>query len=164
MSGRMTPPDEQVDGSGLHVAVVAARFHGEITAALVEGAVACLHEHGTDSVSIDWVPGAFELPLVARARAEAGAVDAVIALGCIVRGETPHFDFVAAEAARGIMDASLETGIPISFGVLTTDTVEQARDRAGGAAGNKGYDAALTALQMAALLAHIDEHAEPGDD
>lgn len=159
----MTSPDEPLDASGLHIAVVAARFHDDVVAAMLAGALDVLAQHGVEAVSIDRVPGAFELPLAAQARATSGTVDAVVALGCVIQGETPHFDFVCSEAARGLMDVSLQTGVPVSFGVLTTNTMEQARARAGGAVGNKGADAALTALQMAAMLRHSDEHAHGVD-
>lgn len=162
MSGPMTRADQRLDASSLHLAIVAGRFHAAITEKLVEGAVACLKEHGARGFEVDWVPGSFELPLAARALAGRPGVDAVIALGCVVRGETPHFEFVSAEAARGIMTVSLETGVPVSFGVLTTDTLAQAESRAGGAQGNKGWDAALVAIEMALFLRKVQTVADEG--
>ncbi|MFA5889397.1 MAG: 6,7-dimethyl-8-ribityllumazine synthase [Actinomycetota bacterium] len=150
----MTQSEQRLDASGLRVAIVAARFHTEITQRLVLGARECLAELGATDVTLDWVPGAFELPLASRLRIEAGA-DAIVALGCVVRGETPHFEFVAREAARGIMIASLETGVPVAFGVLTTEDMPQAEARAGGDQGNKGRDAAATAVEMALLARNV---------
>lgn len=153
MPGRTTPPPEAIDAGRFRLAVVAARFHLEIVERLVEGALDCLAKHGAPDVGVDWVPGSFELPLACRERAR--AADAVIALGCVVRGETPHFDYVAGECARGLMDAMLDTGTPIAFGVLTTETLAQAEARAGGAVGNKGWDAAETAIEMADLMSRL---------
>jgi 6,7-dimethyl-8-ribityllumazine synthase len=136
---------------------VIARFNGFVTSRLRDGAVDCLLKHGADADHVDeiWVPGAFEIPLAARAAAGTGRYDAVICLGAVIRGETPHFDFVAGESARGIGRVSAETGVPAVFGVLTTDSADQALARAGGTAGNKGWDAALAAMEMAALLQRI---------
>jgi 6,7-dimethyl-8-ribityllumazine synthase len=144
---------ERPAGAGRRVAVLAARFNGSVVERLVDGALACLREHGVhdDDVRVSWTPGAFELPLAALRAAESG-FDAVVCLGAVIRGETAHFDFVAGEAARGIQEVVLRTGVPVAFGVLTTDTVEQANERAGGAHGNKGRDAALAALQMVNVL------------
>ena len=135
-------------------AIVAARFNEVVTAKLVSGAVDCLSSHDVDGEDVDvaWVPGAFELPLAARAFAKAGTYDAVICLGAVIRGETPHFDLVAGQAAEGIRRVAEDTGLPVIFGVLTTDTLEQAVERAGGAHGNKGWDAAMAAIEMASLL------------
>jgi 6,7-dimethyl-8-ribityllumazine synthase len=135
-------------------AIVAARFNEVVTAKLVSGAVDCLSSHDVDGEDIDvaWVPGAFELPLAGRAFAKAGTYDAVICLGAVIRGETPHFDLVAGQAAEGIRRVAEDTGVPVIFGVLTTDTLEQAVERAGGAHGNKGWDAAMAAIEMASLL------------
>ncbi|MCA1830094.1 MAG: 6,7-dimethyl-8-ribityllumazine synthase [Actinobacteria bacterium] len=157
MAGRISPPDQPLDASRFRFTIVAGRFHEHVTARLVEGALDCLEKHGVANVPVEWVPGSFELPLAAQAIAERGDVDAVVAIGCVVRGETPHFEFVSSEAARGLMDVMLDTGVPVSFGVLTTDTMEQAQARAGGSAGNKGWDAALGAIEMAALLRKIEE-------
>jgi 6,7-dimethyl-8-ribityllumazine synthase len=146
-------------GQGRRVAVVAARFNETVTSALVEGALAGLVKHGVaeDAITVAWVPGAFEIPIVARRFAASGAVDAVICLGAVIRGETAHFELVANEAARGIAQVSFETGVPCIFEVLATDDLAQAQARAGGAHGNKGWDAAEDALEMAALLRAVDE-------
>lgn len=135
-------------------AIVAARFNEVVTAKLLGGAVDCMSSHDVDGDDIDvaWVPGAFELPLAGRAFAKAGTYDAVICLGAVIRGETPHFDLVAGQAAEGIRRVAEDTGVPVIFGVLTTDTLEQAVERAGGAHGNKGWDAAMAAIEMASLL------------
>jgi 6,7-dimethyl-8-ribityllumazine synthase len=142
------------EARGRRFAIVAARFNDVIVEKLVEGAGACLAKHGVgeDDVDLAWTPGAFELPLVARRLAETGAYDAVICLGAVIRGETPHFDYVAGEAATGIREAGVATGVPVVFGVLTTETFAQAVDRAGGKHGNKGWDAAMAAMEMAGLL------------
>jgi len=152
MAGTMRK-GEPVDVTGLEFAIVAARFNEHITTKLVKGALEAFVEHGVPAdVPVHWVPGAFELPLVCREIAASGLVHAVVALGCVIRGGTLHFEIVAGECARGIMAAGLETGVPIAFGVLTTDDEEQAEARAGGAAGNKGAEAAITAIETAALL------------
>jgi len=152
----MTPVtyEGSFEGRHLRVAVVASRFNESIVERLVEGALDCLARHGVpdDYVSTTWVPGAFELPMAAKRLAAAGNVDAVVCLGAVIRGDTAHFDFVAGAAAHAIARGALETGVPITFGVLTTDTVEQASDRAGGKMGNKGFEAALAALEMANLF------------
>jgi 6,7-dimethyl-8-ribityllumazine synthase len=141
-------------GEGRRVAVVVARFHEQVTAKLLEGALAGLRSHGVadDAVDVAWVPGAFEIALVAKRMASTGAYDAVICLGAIVRGETAHFDLIAAEAARGAAEAGRETGVPVIFEVLATETIAQAEARAGGAHGNRGWDAAEAALEMADVL------------
>lgn len=146
-----------LDAAGVRVAIVASRFNDFITTRLIDAALAELARHGgdPDKVTLAWVPGAFELPLVAQWLAKSGKYDTVLCLGCVIRGQTPHFDHVAGNAARGIGQASLETGVPVIFGVLTTDTVEQAIDRAGGKHGNKGADAALAGIEMARLLKAI---------
>jgi 6,7-dimethyl-8-ribityllumazine synthase len=136
------------DARGLKFAIVVARFNSDITGKLLEGAREALAKAGASGVEAFEVPGAFELPLAAK-RLARGGYSAIIALGAVIRGETPHFDFVAGEAARGLQQVALECDIPVAFGVLTTDTVEQAAARAGGDAGNKGYDAAMTAIEMA---------------
>lgn len=143
----------QVAGSGRRFAVVVSRFNANVTDRLLTGACACLEDHGvrTDDVDIYSVPGAWELPVTALHAARNGYA-AVIAIGCVIRGDTPHFDYVAGGAAQGLAQVSVETGVPVVFGVLTTDDVTQALDRAGGKAGNKGWEAALTALEMADLL------------
>jgi 6,7-dimethyl-8-ribityllumazine synthase len=140
--------------AGLRVAIVAARFNAVVVDKLVSGAVETLRAQGVrdENLALIRVPGAFEIPLAAKQLATRKQYDAIIALGAVIRGETPHFDFIAHECARGISQVALDSGIPVAFGVLTCDTLEQALARAGGGAGNKGADAALTALQMAGLL------------
>ena len=162
LSGRMKPPEEPLDAHGLRFAIVASRFNHDVTERLVEGAIECFTASGASDVPVEWVPGSFELPLAARALAETRGVDAVVALGCVIRGDTPHFHFVSQETASGLMSAMLETGVPISLGVLTTDDREQADARAGGAEGNKGWDAAATAIEMARLMRRLEK--PPGDD
>ena len=144
----------QLTGAGLRIAIVAARFNEFITSKLVGGAVDTLVRHGADDGAIDvvWVPGAFEIPLLAQRLATSGRYDAVICLGAVIRGATPHFDYVAAEVAKGVGQAGLASGMPVVFGVLTTDTIEQAIERAGTKAGNKGADAAMAAMEMVSLL------------
>jgi 6,7-dimethyl-8-ribityllumazine synthase len=141
-------------GAGRHVAIVAGRFNELVTSQLVEGACAGLAHHGVadGDVTIAWVPGAFEIPLVARRLAESGRFDALICLGAVIRGETAHFELVAGEAARGIAEVSRGTGVPCIFEVLATEDLAQAQARAGGAHGNKGWEAAGAALEMASLL------------
>jgi len=143
-----------VDGTGLRFAIVAARFNDRVTSKLVDGAVQRLKELGVApaDVTLAWVPGAFELPLAALHFARGGDYAGIIALGTVIRGETPHFDFVAGECAAGLRHVGLETGVPVAFGVLTTDNLEQALARAGGAVGNKGSEAAEVAVEMARLL------------
>ena len=145
------------DGAGRRVAIVAARFNEIVTAKLVEGAIAGLAKHGVadDAVDVAWVPGAFEIPVVAARLARSDRYAAVICLGAVIRGETAHFDLVANEAARGIAQVALETGVPVIFEVLATDDLPQAEARAGGAHGNKGWEAAEAALEMAWLLDRI---------
>jgi len=139
---------------GRRIAIVVSRFHEHVTSRLLEGAIAGLRHHGVadDAVDVAWVPGAFEIPLVAQRFASTNAYDAVICLGAVVRGETAHFDLVAGEAARGIAAVARETGIPVIFEVLATETLAQAEARAGGDRGNRGWDAAGSALEMADLL------------
>jgi 6,7-dimethyl-8-ribityllumazine synthase len=150
-----------LDGAGRRVAVVAARFNEAVTVKLVDGALAALRKRGVDPdcVEVAWVPGAFEIPLVARRFAGSGRFDAVICLGAVIRGDTAHFDLVANEAARGIADVAVQTGVPVVFEVLATDTLAQAEARAGGAHGNKGWEAAEVALEMASLLSSL-----PGEE
>ena len=137
------------------VAVVASRFNEFVVSGLVKGAIAAWVKHGgaEDDLLVARVPGAFELPVIARQLARSGEFKAIVALGCVIRGDTAHFEYVAGECARGLQDVSLQTGIPISFGVLTTETVEQALNRAGLKAGNKGAEAAMAAIEMVNLLA-----------
>jgi len=141
-------------GAGLKFAIVAARFNEFITSRLVGGAMDGLVRHGVDEVNVDvaWVPGSFEIPVAAKKLAQSGRYDAVLCLGAVIRGATPHFDYVAAEASKGVASVALQTGVPVIFGILTTDTIEQAIERAGTKAGNKGYDAAVTGIEMANLL------------
>lgn len=145
---------DDLDTSGLRAGIVVSMFNDQITKKMLEGALETAHEMGVadEDITVCWVAGAFELALVAQELAEAGNVDAVAAVGCVIRGETPHFDFVAGEAARGLMNATLETGVPIALGVTTTDTIAQAEARAGGAVGNKGSEAMYAALHSAAVL------------
>jgi len=149
----------QLIGEGLKFAIVVARFNEFITGKLLEGAEDALTRHGVDMAKVDiaWVPGAFEIPLVAKRLATTGRYDGVICLGAVIRGATPHFNYVAAEVSKGIANTSLQTGVPILFGVLTTDTIEQAIERAGTKAGNKGFDAAEAAIEMANLLRVVKE-------
>jgi 6,7-dimethyl-8-ribityllumazine synthase len=142
----------------LRIACVAARFNEFVVEPLLRGALDALARHGIDEGRVDVVrvPGAFEIPIVVRRLAASTRYDALIALGAVIRGDTPHFDYVAGECAAGLARVALETGVPVAFGVLTTDTVDQALDRAGGKAGNKGADAALTAIEMATLLRKIE--------
>jgi 6,7-dimethyl-8-ribityllumazine synthase len=146
-----------LDASGLKFAVICSRFNSFIADRLLAGALDALKRSGAKKGDIEVVkvPGAWELPLVAKTLAAAKRHDAIIALGAVIRGETPHFDHIAAQAANGLAAVGLETGVPVAFGVLTTNTVEQAIDRAGGKSGNKGYDAAITAIEMADLLRRL---------
>lgn len=155
----ISPTGEPTD---LRIAVVASRFNGFIVEQLLAGARDALERRGADPARgvLVWVSGAFELPLAADRLAASGHYDAVIALGAVVRGGTPHFDYVAGECARGLSRVALDRGIPVTFGVLTTDTVEQALERAGTGEGNKGFDAAVTALESVATLRALDAHLE----
>jgi 6,7-dimethyl-8-ribityllumazine synthase len=139
------------------VAIVVSRFNEGVTQKLVEGAVDALTRHGgaRENIDVVWVPGAWELPAAARALLASERYDAIVALGAVIRGETPHFDFVAGEASRGLAEAGADFEVPIGFGLLTTDTLEQAEARAGGAHGNKGWDAALAALEMVDLFERL---------
>jgi 6,7-dimethyl-8-ribityllumazine synthase len=145
-----------LDGTRLRVALVASRFNESIVRQLVAGASDCLRRHGVDEDDLElaWVPGSYEIPVVALRLAESGRFDAIVALGCVVRGQTAHFDYVAGQAAD-VGRIATATGVPITFGVLTTETFEQAVDRAGGKLGNKGWDAALAAIETARLLAEL---------
>ncbi len=141
------------------IAVVASRFNDFIVRELLDGALDCLTRHGVseDVVDVAWVPGSFEIPMAAQRLARTGRYDAVICLGCLIQGDTPHFTFIASEVAKGIAQVSLDTGVSVTFGVITADTLDQAIERAGTKAGNKGFDAALTALEMIGLCNAIDE-------
>jgi len=147
------------EGSGRRFAIVAGRFNERITGSLVDGAMSALTRHGVadDDVTLAWVPGAFEIPLVAQRLAQTGRYAAIIAVGAVIRGATSHYDFVAGECASGCARASLTTGVPVMFGVLTTENVEQALERAGTKAGNKGFDAAMAALETADVIARVRE-------
>lgn len=144
----------KLTAEGLRVGIVAARFNEFITNKLVSGAIDALTRHGAseENLTMAWVPGAFEIPLVAQKMAGSGKFDAVICLGAVIRGSTPHFDYVSNEVTKGVAHVGLQTGVPTVFGVLTTDTIEQAIERAGTKAGNKGFDAAMTAIEMSNLL------------
>ncbi|WP_454054807.1 6,7-dimethyl-8-ribityllumazine synthase [Clostridium sp. Marseille-Q7071] len=146
-----------VVASNIKVGVVAARFNEFIVSKLISGAQDALIRHGVndDDITLAWVPGAFEIPLVAQKMASSGKYDAVICLGAVIKGSTTHYDYVCAEVSKGIASIGLATGIPTIFGVLTTDNIEQAIERAGTKAGNKGYDAACTAIEMVNLIKNI---------
>lgn len=141
-------------GTGLKVGIVVARFNELLSSRLLGGATDALTRHGVavDDVDVAWVPGAFEIPLVAGRLAASGRYDAIIALGVVIRGATPHFEYVSAEVSKGVAKVSMDTNVPVAFGVLTTDSIEQAVERAGTKAGNKGFDAAVSAIEMANLL------------
>ena len=155
--GEYASAEGALDASGMRLAVVAGRFNAHITEKLVEGALAALVELGLerDQVPVYWVPGAFEIPLVAKQLAGSGGYDGVVCVGAVVRGDTAHFDYVAGPCAAGIAQAALDTGIPVVFGVLTTNDEQQALDRAGGREGNKGDEAARTAVEMVTLLREL---------
>ena len=152
--GRPTVLEGHLSAAGIRFAVLCTRWNDFIVDRLVSGAQDAIRRHGgsDDAITIVRVPGAFELPLVARRLGKSGKYDAIVALGAVIRGATPHFDYVAGEAARGLAGAATETGVPVAFGVLTTDTIEQAIERAGTKAGNKGFEAATTAIEMVNLL------------
>lgn len=152
---------KQIKGSfnakGLKIAVVAGRFNEVVTEMLVKGAVDCLEQHGckSDDIDIIWVPGSFEIPIMARKIVESGKYAGIICAGAVIRGATPHFDYIAAETTKGIGQVSLQADVPVVYGVLTTDTVEQAMDRAGAKTGNKGWDSAMTLMEMSDLFSKI---------
>lgn len=150
----------QLKAEDQRFAIVASRFNEWITSKLLAGAVDTLKRHGCDEESITCVrvPGAFELPFIAGKLARSGSYDAVICVGCVIRGQTPHFEYIAGEAARGIARVGLDTGVPTTFGVITADTLEQAIERAGSKAGNKGADAAMTAMELVSLLKQLSNH------
>lgn len=154
----MTVYEGDLDGSGLQLAVVVSRFNRRVTQPLLKGALAAARECGVEdggAIDVIHVPGAFELPLAARRLASTGRYDAIACIGAVVRGGTPHFDFIAGEASSGISRVAADFDIPVSFGLITADTMVQARDRAGGRAGNKGREAMLAAIEMATLLPRI---------
>lgn len=146
-----------VVASGLKVAIVAARFNEFIVSKLIGGAKDALLRHGMeeDDITLAWVPGAFEIPLVAKQLAKTGDYDAIVCVGAVIKGATSHYDYVCAEVSKGIASVGLETNVPVIFGVVTTDNIEQAIERAGTKAGNKGYDAACTAIEMANLMKNL---------
>ena len=147
-----------VVGNGMKIGIVAARFNEFIVSKLIGGAEDALVRHGVDMDQVDlaWVPGAFEIPLIASKMAKSGNYDAVICLGAVIRGATSHYDYVCNEVSKGIASVSLETGVPVLFGVLTTENIEQAIERAGTKAGNKGYDCALSAIEMVNLIKELE--------
>ena len=149
--------------TGLRFAIVVARFNGFITEQLLAGARDGLRRHGAaeDDVDVAWVPGALEIPVTAERLATSGRYAAVLCLGAVIRGATPHFDYVCAETAKGVAAVALQTGVPCIFGVLTTNSIEEAIERAGTKAGNKGYDAAASAIEMATLLRQLDAAGKP---
>jgi len=155
--GTYSQYEGRLDAAGMRLTIVAGRFNDSVTKPLLEGALDGLREHGLDpsDVPVVWVPGAYEIPLVAQRLAGAGDVDAVICLGAVIRGGTPHFDYVAGQCAAGVTRVALDTGVPVIFGVLTTDDVDQAMERAGGSEGNKGREAALSAIEMVDLLRQL---------
>jgi 6,7-dimethyl-8-ribityllumazine synthase len=153
----------KLDGSGLRIAIACGRFNDFITERLLAGALDGLVRHGVDdaSITVAWAPGAFELPLVAKQLASSGEYDAVICLGAVIRGATGHYEHVAGQSAAGIQRAQLDTGVPVIFGVLTTETIEQAIERAGTKAGNKGFEAAMTAIETADLIRQLPKPSAP---
>ena len=154
----ITNIEGRILAEGMRIGIVAARFNSFVTERLVEGAVDCIIRHGgsEDDITVVRVPGSFEIPLIAKKMAESGKYDGIIALGAVIRGATPHFDYVAAEVSKGIAHVGLETGLPVSFGVLTTDSIEQAVERAGAKAGNKGWDAAVALIEMINILRQVE--------
>ncbi len=147
----------KIDATGLKVAIVVSRFNEFITNKLLGGALDCLKRNNADeeNISVAWVPGSFEIPPVARLMAESKKFDAVICLGAVIRGSTPHFDYVASEVSKGVAAISMTSKIPVIFGVLTTDSIEQAIERAGTKSGNKGFDAAMSAIEMASIYKQL---------
>ena len=154
----ITNIEGRILAEGMRIGIVAARFNSFVTERLVEGAVDCIIRHGgnEDNITIVRVPGSWEIPLIAKKMAESGKHDGIIALGAVIRGATPHFDYVAAEVSKGIAQVGLDTGLPISFGVLTTDSIDQAVERAGTKAGNKGWDAAGGLIEMIDILRKLE--------
>lgn len=152
-----TTLEGNLNAQGLRFAIVVSRFNEFITGKLLSGALDSLIRHGAEepNITVAWVPGTFEIPVVARKLAESGRFDAVVCLGALIRGATPHFDYLAAEVTKGIAQVGLQSGVPTIFGVITTDSIEQAIERAGTKSGNKGFDAATTAIEMANLLRQI---------
>ena len=147
----------RLDAKGLRIALLASRFNETITKSLLDGALSALRRHGLDdaSITVAWVPGAFELPMTAKRLADSGEFDAIVCLGAVIRGATTHYDYVCGQAAAGIARVALDTGVPVIFGVLTTENIEQAIERSGTKAGNKGFDSAVAAIEMADLLRQL---------
>ena len=154
MEGHMKMIEGELKAEGLKFGIVISRFNDFITSRLLDGALDALLRHGADEKDIEVVkvPGSFEIPVVAKRLAMKGAFDAIICLGTVIKGATPHFEYVASEVSKGIASASMETGVPIAFGIITSDTIEQAVERAGTKSGNKGWDAALSAIEMAQVM------------
>jgi len=154
----------QLDGEGLRLAIVVSRFNSFITQRLLDGALDCLERHGveTDEISIFWVPGAWEIPPLAVRVADTGEFDCVICLGAVIRGETPHFEYVSSESAKGVAQAAMLSDVPVIYGIITADTVDQAVARAGTKSGNKGFDAAMTALEMTSLYEAVADMEDSG--
>ncbi|ACQ52091.1 6,7-dimethyl-8-ribityllumazine synthase [Clostridium botulinum] len=148
----------KLTAEGLKVGIIVSRFNEFITSKLLAGSIDCLKRHGAkeDNIEVCWVPGAFEIPVIAKKMASKGKYDAVICLGAVIRGATPHFDYVSSEVSKGVAHVSLDKEVPVIFGVLTTNTIEQAIERAGTKAGNKGYDAAMSAIEMSNLMKILD--------
>ena len=153
-----TVHEGKLNAQGKRFALVVSRFNDLVTTRLLDGALDCLQRHGAadEDIEVAWVPGAFELHVVAQKMAQTGRFDVVTCLGCIVRSDTPHFDYVAGESSKGIARVGLDTGVPITFGVITADTVDQAVQRAGVKSGNRGWDAGMNAVEMASLMAAIE--------
>ncbi len=149
----------KLDASGLKIAIVISRFNEFITQKLLGGAVDCLRRNNAveDDITVAWVPGAFEIPAITRKLVESGKYDAIICLGAVIRGSTPHFDYVAAEVSKGVAQVGINSPVPVIYGVITTDTIEQAIERAGTKSGNKGFDAAMSAIEMAQLYSQISK-------
>ncbi|MBC8424552.1 6,7-dimethyl-8-ribityllumazine synthase [bacterium] len=147
------------DAQGEKIAIVASRFNDFVVGELVDGALDCLRRHGVDEADVDtaWVPGSFEIPLAAKRLVASGRYAAVLCLGCLIQGDTPHFGYIASEVTKGIAQISLDSGVPVAYGIITADTLEQAIERAGTKAGNKGFDAAMSALEMIDLWRVIDK-------
>jgi len=147
----------QLSAEGRRFGIVASRFNSLVVHRLLDGTLDCLKRHGADDkkITVVYCPGSFEIPQVTHRLARSNRYDAIICLGCVVRGETPHFDYIAAEVAKGVGEVALQTGVPVSFGVLTTESLEQALERAGAKGGNKGWDAALTAIELAQLAEQL---------
>jgi 6,7-dimethyl-8-ribityllumazine synthase len=157
MSEKMRVYEGMLNGEALRFGIVVSRLNEFIGSKLLSGALDCLTRHGVDpgQIEVAWVPGALEIPLIAKHMAGGDKYDAILCLGAVIRGSTPHFDYVSAEVAKGVAHVQLDSGVPVIFGVLTTDTIEQAVERAGTKAGNKGWDAAVSGLEMANLLRNM---------